>query len=154
MARRLLLFYMLFAAILFGGCASSTQPSVVARPTPTSTPLSQATLPPSQVSPRSCIENVMNFYRAIDQKDLRKAYTYFASDATTPDGQKLTYDAFGKLVQESGTASGSFKYTLSGFVPDPPQVVMTIDTGKYVYHSHLRVRPNGGLCPITTFDRI
>ena len=140
----LYLFYLSLAIIILGGCNSSPQPPPATTPTPTITGSLQT----------CATTTAANFYSAIKNQNLTQAYSYISSTATTPRGQKLTYDTFVHQVKAGGTAGKTFTFSVGGFIANPPQVTMTIDNGQLRYHSHLRFNHTGSTCSISSFDRV
>jgi len=146
---------LLFLAALLGGCAAAPPPG--GAPTPTA--IVQPTSVPPTATAIGSLENcgtitATNFYQALKAKDTMKAYSYLTASATMDSGQKLTYAVFVQQVQAGGTATGDFTFTIGGFAPDPPVVIMTIDNKQLRYHSHLHIARVDNVCSINSLDRI
>ncbi len=142
----LYLFSLFLAIIILSSCNSSSQPPPTVTPTPTTT---------GTGSLQTCATTTaMNFYSAIKNQNLTKAYLYISPTATTSSGQKLTYAIFLQQVKAGGTAGKTFTFSVGGFIASPPEVTMTIDNGQLRYHSHLRFDHAGSMCSISSFDRV
>jgi hypothetical protein len=148
-----LLLYLLclfLGAVILSSCTSSVQQSSTPPPTVTATATSSAVS-----SLQACVSaTATKFYQAIRDRSTSKAYAFLAPAASTQEGQKLTYATFVQQVKEGGTAKGAFMFTIGGFISNPLGMVMTINNGQMIYHSHLQFDHQGNACHITSFDRI
>jgi hypothetical protein len=94
-----------------------------------------------------------SYYRAIAARNYRLAFTYLATDATGPDGQRLTWRAFVNLARMMDGEEGPvISFSVAAY---QSLIVMTIERKRVgPYHAHLRVNRIGGAWRITSIDRV
>ena len=135
------------------GCLAA---SIVACSGPAAVASSPATAHPSATAAtgaRSAMTTVVRYYRAIESRNYRTAFTYFAARATGPDGRRLTWRAFSELAGMFDRAEG--RVTSFSVLVDPTLTVVTIVRQRIgIYHTHLRLARTGDGWAITAIDRI
>ncbi|HET8913745.1 MAG TPA: hypothetical protein VFN23_19890 [Ktedonobacteraceae bacterium] len=111
--------------------SSATSTAVQATPTTTN---HQASIAPTSIA--------LEYYKALQDKNYTKAYSYLDTSAATTQGQKLGQTAFTTLAQTQDQEWGPIQsYDALGDTSDPTMVIMTVSrTRNERYHSHLTVK--------------
>jgi len=96
---------------------------------------------------------VTDYYQAVVARDYRRAFSYLATTATGPDGQRLTWPAFLQLANGlDGQGGPVIHFSVGGH---SSQIVMTNSRQKYgPYHAHLQIVRTADSWAITSLDRI
>lgn len=150
----------LFGCVAVGVVACSV--TVPVAPSPTST--AGATAPPSSGSPGTSSPTTvpsetnaaavaMSYYQAIVAGNYQLAFTYLDANATGPDGQRLTLQAFLQLAHTMDGQGGAVtNFSVAAF---QSMIVMTINRKKFgPYHAHLQMKQEGNDWKIISLDRI
>lgn len=150
----------LFACLTIGiiGCSGngtvtpvSTVPALATiSPSSGSLPASTPTIASSSPGETAV---VTSYYRAVIAQNYHLAYTFLDANATGPDGQKLTWQAFLQLAQTLDNEGGP----VTNFSVEVSQtmVVMTLNRQKIgPYHAHLQMKQEGNTWKIISLDRV
>lgn len=156
--KRLVLFC-LFSCVAIGIAACSGTSAVA--PSPTST--AKVTVPPSSgslgaASPTTASSETnaaavaTSYYQAVVAQNYQLAFTYLDANATGPDGQRLTLQAFIQLAQTMNNEGPITNFSVAAF---QSMIVMTIDRKEMGrYHAHLQMKQEGNGWKIISIDRI
>ena len=95
----------------------------------------------------------MSYYQAIVAGNYQLAFTYLDANASGPDGQRLTLQAFLQLAHTMDGQGGAVTdFSVAAF---QSMIVMTIDRKKFgPYHAHLQMKQEGNDWKIVSLDRI
>ena len=95
----------------------------------------------------------MSYYQAVSAQNYHLAFTFFAANATGPDGQKLTWQAFLQFAQTMDNEGGPVTNFSIGV--SQSMIVMTINRQKIgPYHAHLQMKQEGNAWKIISIDRV
>ncbi len=96
---------------------------------------------------------VQDYYKAIEEHDYAKAYSYVQDNVATVNGQKLTLAVLKQMATTTEDAEGPIQsFNVAAF---PSEVVMTITRQRLgPYHTHIQVKQVDGTWKIVSIDRI
>jgi hypothetical protein len=93
-----------------------------------------------------------SYYQAVVAQNYQLAFTYLDANATGPDGQRLTLQAFIQLAQTMNNEGPITNFSVAAF---QSMIVMTIDRKEMGrYHAHLQMKQEGNGWKIISIDRI
>jgi hypothetical protein len=96
---------------------------------------------------------MQNYYKAIEEHDYTKAYSYAQENVATVNGQKLTPTVLNQMETTTEAAEGLIRsISVAVF---PTEVVVTVMRQKLgTYHTHIDVKQVDGTWKIVSIDRI